>query len=138
MIEPRDALYFRELMGDGSRLMLDVVVHRFVSEQPNTSYPDAQPIIVRTAFRARADIAPYPLPLMHQSGGVLRTGDLRIMCAQRLVGATGPEEKAATTIRADIIDYRGNTYRVYDLPAGYPIDDMNTLWTGTLRLLPTV
>lgn len=125
-------------MRDGARLMLDIIVHRFVSEQPNIAYPDAQPVITRTSFRVRADIAPYPLNLMHQSGGVLRAGDLRIMCAHRLIGATGPEEKAASTIRADLVDYRGNRYRVYDLPAGYPIDDMNTLWTGTLRLLPNV
>lgn len=135
MIEPSDFLHFRELMRDGARLMEDVIISRWVSESKNSYYPDAPPTVVRHRFRVRVEISPYPLQVVQQPGGVLRTGDLRILSPKKLVGATGDEENPANLERADIVERKGSKYRVFDLPAGYQIDGGHTLWVSTLRLL---
>ena len=135
MIEPGDYLNFRDLMGEGARLMEEIIVRRYTGESKDSEYPDAAPTVNRNSFRVRAEIAPYPLQVMQQAGGVLRAGDQQIMCAQPLIGATGDENKAADETRADIVVWKGSTYRVYNLPVGHSIDGGRTLWVGTLRLL---
>lgn len=137
-VESRDFLHFRELVRDGARLMEDILVDRYcheVAEAPGIGFPDAPPQVIRTQFRIRAEITPYSLQHIHQSGGILRQGDFRIMCPMKLVGAVGDEDAANPKTRADIVTWRNNKYLVYDTPTTFPIDGGQTLWVGTLRLV---